>query len=329
MNNIKIAVYEISGFQEEYLKTKLQGLDVEYHAGKFAEAEHSEAEIVSTFTQSHIGPESLAVLPNLKYVATRTTGFDHINVTGLAEKNVLVSNVPTYGENTVAEYAFALIIELSRKMYPTLKRVREQKQYSYEGLVGFDLKGKTLGVIGTGHIGAFAIKIAKGYSMEVLGYQPQPNEALAQEFGFTNVSLEELLKRSDIVTLHVPYMPATHHLMGAEQFALMKDKSIFINTARGGLVDTQSLLGALKSGKLTGAGLDVLENEPALKAALADSSAPKDEVTAANLELMAMANVLITPHNAFQTTEAIERILDTTADNIKAYIAGIPQNILK
>jgi D-lactate dehydrogenase len=277
---------------------------------------------------SRVDKKVFSRLPNLKFIATRSTGFDHIDIAQAEKQNILVSNVPSYGENTVAEFTFALILALSRKIYPAIKRVHEQGLFSYEGLRGFDLKGKTIGVIGTGKIGARVIKIAQGFEMEVLAYDPHPREDL----GIKYATLEDLLKKSDIISIHVPYMPATHHLINEENLKLVKPTAILINTSRGGLVDTMALLTSLKQKQLAGAGLDVLEeegyiidelnllkghpNEEQLKTILADH------------ELMQMDNVVVTPHNAFNTKEALERIFQTTAENIKSFQLKLPVNLV-
>jgi D-lactate dehydrogenase len=258
---MKIAFYEISDQEAAYIKEKLPGHELFFYQQKFSDRNlpQADAEVLSTFTGSPVTPAVLAAVPGLKFVATRTTGFDHINLQACKEKGIVVSNVPTYGQNTVAELAFALILSLSRKLYPAVKRVREQGLFNSDGLRGFDLEGKTLGVIGTGHIGAYAIRIAKGFGMNVVAYDPYPNEKLAAEYGYKYVTLDELLAGADIVTLHVPYMPATHHLLNKENLMKMKRGSYLINTSRGGLVETAGLVEALRSGVLAGAGLDVLE----------------------------------------------------------------------
>ncbi len=333
---MKIAFYEIADWEAKFIQDMLPGHELSFHPQKFSDAALPEAdsEVLSMFTASLVTPAVLEALPKLKLVATRTTGFDHINIKAAKDKGVVVSNVPTYGQNTVAELAFALILTLSRKMYPAVKRVREQGLFSFDGLRGFDLSGKTIGVIGTGHIGAYAIKIAKGFGMEVVAYDPFPNEKLATEYGFKYLTMDDLLATSDIVTLHVPYMPATHHLINAENIMKMKKGSYLINTSRGPLVETQGIVNALRAGVLAGAGMDVLEEEGAVTDELnllADGH-PKEEqlkTVLADHELMQMENVIITPHMGAQTSEAIRRILETTATNIKAFVNGKPENVVE
>jgi D-lactate dehydrogenase len=242
--------------------------------------------------------------------------------------------VPSYGENTVAEYAFALILALSRKIYDSYDRIRETGSFNLDGLRGFDLKGKTLGVVGTGRIGKNVIRIAKGFEMEVIAYDPYPDDKTAQAMGFRYVSLEELLTQSKVVSLHVPLLPETTHLINDKTLELMAPDSFLINTARGGVVDTQALVRAIKAGQLAGAALDVLEEEGVVKDELsfltssAPAKSPDLKTVLANHILIDLPNVIVTPHNAFNTKEALERIMDTTVDNIRNYIIGQPTSVV-
>ncbi len=331
---MKIAFYEIADWEAKYITEKLPGHELSFHPEKFSDdALPEDAEILSMFVGSPVDPKVLEAVPSLKFVATRTTGFDHLNLDALKAKNIPASNVPTYGQNTVAELAFALILTLSRKMYPSVKRVRDEGLFSFDGLRGFDLQGKTLGVIGTGHIGTYVVKIANGFGMNVIAYDPFPNEKLATEFNFKYRTLDELFAESDIVTIHVPYMPATHHLINKENIVKFKKGSILINTSRGGLVETEALVYGMRNGILGGAGVDVLEEEGVLideQKILAEGH-PKEEqlkTVLADHELMHMENVIITPHIGAQTSEALRRILDTTAENILAFEKGSPQNLI-
>jgi D-lactate dehydrogenase len=329
---MKIVCYETADWEAAYLKQKLAGFDMEFIGGSKIQP-NPDAEIVCNFVGSPLTAEIIAQMPKLKFVATRSTGFDHIDLKACAERGIAVSNVPTYGENTVAEFAFALILSLSRKIYPAYKRVREQGLFSTNDLQGFDLQGKTLGVVGAGHIGQFVIKIAKGFGMNVVAYDPYPKRELADKYQFVYASLEDVLKQSDVITLHVPYMPATHHLINSQNISLCKKGCIIINTARGGLIETAALVKALKSGQIAGAGLDVLEEEGFIKEEvdlLVNGHPNEDELKTAlaDHELMYMDNVLITPHNAFNTKEAMVRILDTTVGNIKGFEEGKLVNLV-
>ena len=191
-------------------------------------------EILSVFIYSDLTADLLKKMPKLKMIATRSTGFDHIDVAYCREKGISVSNVPSYGANTVAEHAFALILSLSRKIYPARERTLHG-DFSFHGLQGFDLMGKTLGVIGTGQIGRHAIRIARGFQMQVLAYDPFPERSLSELLEFTYVPLEELLKSADVITLHSPLSEQSHHLIGKSAFNVMKKGVLLINTARGAL----------------------------------------------------------------------------------------------
>ncbi len=281
--------------------------------------------IVSVFVGSKIDKETIEAFPDLKLITTRSTGFDHIDLEATKSKNILTAYVPGYGDNTVAEFAFGLLLTLSRKLYQGIDRIRETGTFSYEGLRGFDLKDKTIGIVGTGRIGQYAVKIAKGLGMNVIAFDAFPNEKLAQELGFKYVSFDELLAQSDVIDLHVPYLPTTHHLINKDNISKIKKGAILINTSRGAIVETEALVKALNEGILGGAGLDVLEEEGVIQdeKSLLLYGHPEEhnlKVVLANHVLIDMPNVAITPHNAFNTQEALQRILDTDINNIKSYI---------
>ena len=177
-------------------------------------ARYADADVVSTFIYSKLGRDVLEKLPALKLIATRSTGYDHIDIAYCAAHDITVSNVPTYGENTVAEHVFALLLAISHRLREAIERARSGR-FTPEGLVGFDLQGKTLGVVGTGNIGVHVIRIARGFGMKVLAFDVKPQAKLAAECGFTYVSLDDLLAGSDVVTLHVPALPQTENLIDA------------------------------------------------------------------------------------------------------------------
>lgn len=340
-NGMKIAIFGTKKWEEEYLRKKLggaaSGSDLVFIEGilnKDKLPSDTSAEILCVFVDSTIDRAVMEAFPNLRAVVTRSTGYDHIDLAAAKEKNIIVSTVPSYGENTVAEFAFALILSLARKIYQSVDIFRETGKYSFEGLIGFDLKGKTLGVIGTGRIGRHAVKMGRGFDMNVLGYDPYPNEEAAKELGFTYKSFEDVLKESDVVTIHVPYTKENHHLFNKETLGVMKRGALLINTARGPLVETAALVEALQSGHLGGAGLDVLEEEGVLKDEMGfvlhgDPAGHDMRTMIANHVLADMPNVLLTPHTAFNTTEAIKRILDVTVDDIKGAVEGKPVNTVK
>jgi len=291
-----------------------------------------DAEIISVFIYSQVDAAMIAQMPHLKMIATRSTGFDHIDLKAATKRGIYVCNVPSYGENTVAEHTFALILTLSRNIHKSYVRTL-RNDFSIEGLIGFDLKNKTIGVVGTGPIGLHVIKIAKGFGMNVIAFDIQKNEFHAEILGFRYVSLEELFKSSDILSLHVPYNTHTHHLINRDNIHLIKKGALLINTARGGLIDTVVLLDALESGQFAGAGLDVLEGEQLIKEEKQLLHNPDQNQNFGQIirdhVLMSHENVVFTPHIAFYSQEALQRILDTTTGNILGYLDGHPTNLVK
>jgi D-lactate dehydrogenase len=323
-------------WEKDYIKNRLPEQSFSFIKAPLQDSNErdEQAEILSVFVNSHVGGDEMDRFPKLKFIATRSTGFDHIDCAEAARRGIIISSVPAYGENTVAEFAFALILALSRKIYDSYHRIAEKGSFSQDGLRGFDLKGRTIGIVGTGRIGRHTIRIAKGFEMNVIAYDPFPNNELAQTFGFGYCSLDDLLSRSDIITLHAPYNEHTHHLINMGNIEKIKRGAYIINTARGGLIETAALVKALKDGIVGGAGLDVLEEEGAMndEAGLLVQPHPKEEelrTLLANHYFMEHPNVIMTPHNAFNTQEAIERILNTTIENIKAFAAGTPTNVVK
>jgi len=294
--------------------------------------EHADAEIVSTFIYSELTADVIARLPRLKLIATRSTGFEHINAEACRQRGIMVCNVPTYGANTVAEHIFALLLAISHRLPEAIDRA-QRGYFSPLGLVGFDLDGKTFGCVGTGSIGKHVIKIAKGFGMDVLAFDTRPDMGFSVAMGFRYGSLDHVLANADIISLHVPSMPETHHMLNAAAFAKMKNGVVVINTARGDLIETNALIQALTSGKVAAAGLDVLPDEPMIReeAELINSIFSKEHDLrnlVANHVLLRMRNVIVTPHSAFNTREAVGRIAETTAANIADFLAGRPQNVV-
>jgi len=290
-----------------------------------------DAQIISVFIYSNLDAPLLHQLPSLRMIATRSTGYDHLDMAYCRERNIVVSNVPSYGANTVAEHTFALLLSLSRNIYQARERTL-RNDFSFHGLQGFDLMGKVLGVIGTGQIGQHVIRIAKGFEMQVLAYDPNQDAAASARLGFEYVGLDALLARSDVISLHCPLTPATQHLIGKPAFQKMKPGVTLINTARGGLIDTAALLWALDAGIVTGAGLDVLEEEEAVREERELLSGRFDgaklQAVLRNHVLAKHERVILTPHIAFNSREAVERILQTTVENISAYRAQTPANVV-
>lgn len=324
-----IAVFEIEQWEKSYLAKALASDDVTFVSSALtAETakKAADAEAISIFIYSTIDEALLDKLPKLKFITTRSMGYDHIDLAACKKRGIVVSRVPAYGERTVAEHTFALILALSRKIFLAYERT-EKAVFDYHGLQGFDLFGKTIGIVGGGKIGLNVARIAKGFGMTILVSDPFPKAELAEEIGFAYAPFEKLLGASDVITLHAPYMPATHHLINEDSIRLIKRGAVLVNTARGALIDTKALLHALEEGILSGAGLDVLEEEcfVAEEAELMAKDFPKKcdlGTIVRNHMLIARNDVIITPHIAFNSKEAVERILATTVENIAAYSAG-------
>lgn len=287
----------------------------------------SGAEIVSVFVYSRITEAVLAQLKDLRLVSTRSTGFDHVDLAACQARGVAVTYVPAYGENTVAEHAFALLLALAKRLPAAMPRAAT---FSLPELPGIDLAGKVLGVLGTGRIGSFSIRIGRGFGMEILAHDLRPDPARAEREGFRYVSLDDLLAASDVMTVHAALTPETWHLIDREAFGRMKPGALLINTARGPIVDTEALLEALQEGRLGGAGLDVLEGEELLKIA-----ARKASLTPAQLRqlevchvLLGREDVIVTPHMAFFTREGVDRLVSTSLMSIRAFLEGAPRNLV-
>ncbi len=291
---------------------------------------YGDAEIVSTFVNSRLDAGVLAKFPALKLIATRSTGYDHIDAAWCAAHGVTVANVPDYGDATVAEHAFALLLAVARNLVEAVERTR-RGNFSQDGLRGFELQDKIIGVIGTGRIGRKVIEIARGFGMSVLAHDMYPNAEAAAQLGFRYEKLDAVLTASDVLTLHVPATPATASLIGDREFALMKQGTVLINTARGNVVDVPALVRTLADGRLRAAGLDVLPQEPLIREEAqifrdAWSEGHDLKALVANHVLLRFPNVIVTPHTAYNTASAVRRIIDTTLDNIESFAAGRPTN---
>ncbi len=329
-----IYFYDATDLDKLQLSDALKGTDHhwEYREGKL-ELDNCDpnTEVIGVFISSAVTRACIEAMPKLKLIACRSTGFNNVDLDAAREHGVTVVNVPTYGENTVAEYAFALLLALVRKLPQVF--ATENERFSSDALIGQDLQGKVFGVIGTGHIGQKALKIAHGFSMDSIAYDAFPKDELQAEFNFTYVGLEELIARSDIISLHTPYLPSTRHIINRERLAMMKPGALLINTARGELVDTAALVESLENHHLGGAALDVVEGEAVLnyaeEIALLRSGTLPPETLRHSVEISAlekMPNVIISPHNAFNSTEAILRINRTTAQNIIDFWYGKTPN---
>ncbi len=336
----KISFFEIQAKQEkDYFRKSLrkdfslsflEDTLTEENFEKF-KGEIEDTEVLCVFVYSEITDKVLEIMPNLKLIATRSTGYDHIDVEACKKRDIMVSNVPVYGENTVAEHTFALILALSRNVHKAYFRSAREK-YDIKGLQGFDLKDKTLGVIGAGHIGLHVIRMAKGFGMDVLAYDVNKQPFLAEILDFNYVPLERVLKESDVITLHAPLNEHTHYLINKENIKLVKKGALLVNTARGELIDTEALLMALEEGIISGAGLDVLEGENIIQEEhrLFSPQFPQDTLQkfVRNQLLLNREDVVITPHIGFYSREAIQRIRRTTVKNIRSFLRGSPRYVV-
>lgn len=284
-----------------------------------------DAEVVAVFVDCNVGAAVIDALPEVKLIVAESTGVDHIDIAHAKERGIEVANVPGYGVSAVAEFTFGLMLNLSRHINLASAQVRENGKFDVRAFQGFDLAGKTLGIVGTGRIGMHVAGIARGFDMRVIAFDVHPDTERAAALGFSYVGLSELAERADVVTLHVPYTKETHHLINAEVFARMKTGVILINTARGEVVDTTAFVEALRSGKIAGAGLDVLEGERELhrEGDLIMEVAENHDLRPliGDHMLMDMPNVIVTPHLAFHSKEAdidrVSRAVDAITQHIK------------
>ncbi len=330
-----IAFFELEGWEKAHIRNRLLGHDVVFINGVLDDkniAEAARAEVLGIFIYSKLGPKQLGQMQHLKMISTFSTGFDHIDMAACNSRNILVSNVPAYGSQTVAEHTVALMLALAKKIVLSAERTK-QGNFSIEGLRTIDLYDRTLGLIGFGKIGSHVAKTAKALGMHVRIYDPYADPNLVELLNCKLVGLDELLAHSDIISLHTPLTPQTKYVINAESIAKMKKGVLIVNTARGGLVDNKALVDAVLSGHVGGAALDVLEEEKAIKeerqlVSPEFSGAFDLRTVVANQILFNKPNVIITPHNAFNSQEALKRILDTSLDNIEAYLRGKPVNLV-
>lgn len=332
----KICIYHASDQDKEDFAELAKNNEVKFIDGPLNAQNHDpDAEIVSVFVGCSVDHATIKAMPKLKFVACRSTGYNNVDLTETEKSKIVVSNVPTYGEHTVAEYTIALMLALSRKLVEAINQARVG-EINANLVHGHDLHGKTLGLIGLGRIGKNVATLGKAFGMQVVGYDPSPDEKFAKDIGIQYVSLEELLKNSDVVSLHAPFTGHNKHLIDKDQLSLMKRGSLLINTSRGELLDTLALVDALQSGHLGGAAIDVIEDESLMEVEeeemlLRKGRAPKktlENAIAIDVLGKMMHNVIITSHNAYNTLEALQRINKTTAVNIQAYLSGKPQNVV-
>lgn len=271
-------------------------------------------DVVCVFVNDDVNSNTIDILVEngVKLIALRCAGYNNVDI-NYANGKIPVVRVPEYSPYAVAEHACALLLGLNRKIYKAYQRTKKYN-FSLDGLLGFDINGKTVGVIGTGKIGKIFIKIMKGFGANIIAYDVYPDNNYANKMEYSYVSLEELFKNSDIISLHCPLTAETEHIINKHSIELMKNGVYIINTSRGKLIDTTELIEMLQTGKITGLGLDVYEEEEDFFLNDLSNSYMRDEDLSV---LLTMPNVLITSHQAFFTAEALDKITKDTFKNIK------------
>lgn len=332
---MKIYFFGVENWEKLHLERQLKNFEVsgEFYftndaINRHNASDYKDAEIISIFIYSKIDREVIDKLPNLKLIITRSASYDHIDIKYAKEKGIKVSHIPEYGNNTVAEFTFALILALARKLKPMIERLSKHDFNRY-GLMGVDLMGKTIGVVGTGRIGSHVVRIAHGFGMKILAYDRTKKEELIQKYGVEYVGLEDLLIRSDIITVHLPYTKSTRYLINRFNIKLTKRNAMLINVSRGEVVEIDGLVEALKEGRLAGGvAIDTIDTE---EVELQEKELKRDEIPAVKFEklmeksyLLQEENVIISPHLAYYTRDASERILDTTVEEIARFIKNEP-----
>lgn len=319
----RVAVFSAKPYDEEFLSAAA-GPDValEFFATQLRPATVSLAEgcqAVCAFVNDDLGAETMQRLNTLGVtaIAMRCAGTNNVQLETARQLGMRVVRVPGYSPHAVAEHAMGLILALNRNIHRAHNRVREGN-FALDGLIGFDLNGRTAGVVGTGQIGAAFVAICRGFGMEVLAFDPKRSQAV-EAMGARYVELDTLFEQSEVISLHCPLLDATYHMVDADAVARMRAGVMLINTSRGALVDTEALIDGLKSGRIGHVGLDVYEEESSLFFEDRSSSVLTDDVFA---RLLTFPNVLITGHQAFLTTDALSAIANTTMSSLRALLVG-------
>lgn len=320
---MKVGFFDTKAYDRIFFDAAVKGkaIEIDYHDFRLATANVASAEgcaAICVFVNDTVDRACLEVLSRkgVKLVALRCAGFNNVDLDAAKELGVTVVRVPAYSPHAVAEHAVALLMTLNRKIHRAYNRVRELN-FSLSGLVGFDLHGKTVGIMGTGKIGRCAAQIFRGFGCKVMAYDPFPQEEWARENGISYVAMDELLAASDVVSLHMPLNPETYHVLDADVIGKMKHGAYLVNTSRGKLVESKAVIAALKSGQLGGVALDVYEEEEGVFFEDHSDAALQDDVLS---RLLTFPNVLVTSHQAFLTQEALEAIAETTVDSIASFV---------
>ena len=323
---IQTFVFDAKPYDREPLQRASAGMDIEWRFMEFrlsaeTAAAARGAQAVCTFVNDRLDRPCLVALAELgvKHVALRCAGFNSIDLVAAKELGLAVTRVPAYSPYAVAEHAVALLLALNRKIPRANNRVHDFN-FSINGLVGFDLHGKTAGIFGTGKIGRCTAQILRGFGMRVLAFDPFPSVEWAKQFGVEYTDASTLIRESSVISLHTPLTPETHHLICRETLEQIKPGAILINVSRGALIDTSALIEALKSGRLGGVALDVYEEEEGVFFEDLSGKILQDDVLA---RLLTFPNVLVTAHQAFLTHEALAEIARVTATNIDAKGRGL------
>lgn len=319
---MKVAVFDIHLFEKKIFEdlNSTFSHELTYFEARLVEETvelTSGFNVVCCFTNDHLNAFVLDRMKanGVKLVALRSAGFNHVDLKAAARLEIKIVRVPAYSPYAVAEHAVMLMLSLNRKTCRASARVRELN-FSLDGLVGFDMHRKTVGIIGSGRIGSVMAKIMTGFGCNVIVFDQVPNQEISKKLGLRNVSLAELYELSDIITLHVPLTQETRHLINSEAIRKMKKGVMIINTGRGALIDAKDLISALKSGHIGAAGLDVYEEEENIFFRDFSDGILQDDILA---RLMTFPNVLITAHQAFLTREALHNIVETTLQNIQDF----------
>lgn len=327
-NNMNISIFSAQPFEIPYLqqanagKHELRFLDAALTLNTVRLAEGSEG--VAIFVNDDASAPVLEKLQDygVRYLALRSAGYNHVDLPKATELGMKVANVPEYSPYAVAEHTVALMLTLNRKIIRAHNRIRDLN-FSLNGLVGFDMHGKTVGIVGTGKIGAIVAKILYGFGCKLLGYDRQENKELTGQYGMQYRTMEELCRQSDIISLHIPLLPATKYIIDNTLLNIMKPGVMLINTSRGGLVNTRHVVHALKNKKIGYLGMDVYEEEKGLFFEDHSDGILQDDTIA---RLMTFKNVLITSHQGFLTKTALSNIAASTIDNIEQWSTGKPAN---
>lgn len=325
-----IIFYEIKEFERKFFEKELYGKynllfkETELTQESLLRDDEANAQVISVFTGSRLTKNVLEKFKNLQLILTRSVGFSHIDTEYCEKNNIKAANTPHYGDYTVAEFAFGILLNLVRRICFGVNELKSGDMYPET--FGMELFDKTIGIIGTGSIGSKSVKIAKGFSMNVICFDAVENQELIKEYGLKYTDLDTLCKLSDIIFLHAPLNTGTYHMINKERIKLMQEGAVIVNTARGELIDTEALYDALLEKRIRGAAIDVLEFEETIsqKRPCENMNFRNLRTSLINTKLLNLPNVIATPHIAYDTEEALKRILNMTIENLELFQKGEP-----